>query len=158
MLPPRTLLRRLPLLPLTAASCDPDMMKTGVSTTPNTPAQIPLNKNLHLHPLSESPHQKLLKSHASPLTDKAVTPPHHQTEPEKEGKRERNPSGRSSKKMLTEVYPNNSGKWTKDMTKSSRIFLSPLITKNNMMTPPTTTSTANQATPKIFEFSMEFQI
>ena len=142
----------------TATSCDPDMMKTDVSTTPNTPAQIPLNKNLHHHPLSESPHQKLLKSHTSPLTDKAVTPPHHQMESEKEGERERNPSGRNSKKTLTEVYPDNSGKWMKNMTKNSGIFPSLLIIRSSMMTPPTTTLMANQATPKIFEFSMEFQM
>ena len=137
----------------TAASCDPNTTKIDALTTLNTRDQTPSNKNLHLPPLSKFPLQRLSKSHTSPPIDKTVTPPHHQTESEKEDERERNPSGGSSKKMLTEVYPDNSGKWTKNTTRSSRISPSLLITKNNMTTLPTITSMENRVTLKIFEFS-----
>ena len=142
---------------LTATSCDPDTMKTDVSTTQNTPVQIPLNKNLRLHSLSKSPHQKLLKNRASLLTDRVVTPPHHQTESEKGGKRERNQNGKNSETVSTEVYPNNSGKWTKNTTKNSRISPSLLTTRSSMMTLPMTILMANQATPKIFDFQWNFK-
>ena len=131
---------------LTVASCGLDMMKTNASTTPNTLAQILSNKNPHPHPLSKYPHQKPLKNHASLPTDKAATPPLHQMESEKEDAKERNPNGKSSKTMLTGAFPDNFRKWMKNTNKS------------NMTIPPMTTSMANLATPKIFEFSMEFQI
>ena len=50
---------------LTVASCDPDMMKTHVLTTPNTPAQILSNKNLHL-PLWVPTPKTVKKPHFSP--------------------------------------------------------------------------------------------
>ena len=50
----------------TATSCNQDMMKTDALTTQSTLVQTPLNKNHHLHPPSESPHQKPLRNHASP--------------------------------------------------------------------------------------------
>ena len=137
---------------LTVASCDPDMTKTDVSTTLNTLAQTPLSKNLHLHPPFEFPRQKLLKSHTSLPTDQAATPPLHQMESEKEDAKGRNPNGKGSRTMSTEAFPNNSGKWMKNMTKNSRTFPSLLITRSNMMTPPTPILMANQTTLKIFDF------
>ena len=107
---------------LTVTSCDPDMMKTDASTTPNTLAQTPSNKNPHLHPLFEYPHQKLLKNCASLPTDKAATPPLRQTESEKEDEKGRNQNGEGSETMSTEVYPNNSGKWTKNTTENLKTF------------------------------------
>ena len=142
---------------LTVISCNQDMMKTNASTTQNTPVQTLLNKNCHLHPPSESPHQKPLRSRASLPIDRTVTPPHPQMELEKGGKRERNPSGKDSKTMSTEVYPDNSGKWTKSTTKSSKIFPSPLTTKSNTMTPPMRTSMANQVTLMTFDFQWNFK-
>ena len=61
------------------------------------------------------------------------------------------------KKTLTEVYPDNSRKWTKNMSKNSRISPLLLITKSNTMTPPMTISMANQAIPKIFDFQWNFK-
>ena len=142
---------------LTVTSCDPDMMKTDALTTQSTLVQTPLNKSRHLHPPSKSPHQRLLKSHASLPIDKAVTPPHPQTESEKGDERERNLSGKDSKTMSTEVYPDNSRKWMKNMTKSSRISPLPLTIKSSTMTPPMTISMANQATPMIFDFQWNFK-
>ena len=143
---------------LTATSCDPDMTKTDVLTTPNTPAQIPSNKNLHLHPLFESPHQKPSKNHASSPTDKVVTPFHRQMESKREDAKGRNPNGRNSKTMLIEVFPDNSGKWMKSTTRNSRTSLLLLTTKSNTMTLHTTISMESQVTLKISKFSMEFQM
>ena len=133
------------------------MMKTNALTTQSTPAQTPSNKNHHHHPPSKSPHLKPLKSHASLPINKTVTPPHPQMESEKGDERERNPSGKDSKTMLTEVYPDNSGKWTRSTTKSSRIF--PLLptTRSNTTTPPMKTSMANQATLTTFDFQWNFK-
>ena len=142
----------------TVTSCDQDMMKTGVSTTQSTPVQIPLNKNHHLHPPSESPHQKPSRNHTSLLIDRTVTPPRLPMESERGDGRERNPSGKNSKTMSTEVYPDNSGKWTRSTTKSSRTFPLPLTTRSNTTTPPMKTSMANRATLMIFDFQMEFQM
>ena len=107
---------------LTVTLCNQDMMKTGALTTQSTPDQTPLNKNHHHHPPSESPHQTPLKNHASLPNNKTVTPPRPQMESEKGDKRERNRSGKDSKTMLIEVYPDNFRRWTKSMTKSSKIF------------------------------------
>ena len=137
----------------TVTSCDPDMMKTDVLTTPNTLAKIPSNKNLHLHPPYKSPHQKPLKNCTSHPTDRAVTPHHHPTELGKEDAKERTLNGRSSKTMSTEAFPNNSGKWMKNTTKNSRTSLSLLTTKSNMTTLHMTTSMESQVTLKISKFS-----
>ena len=142
---------------LTATSCDQDMMKTDALTTQSTPAQTQLNKNRHLHPLSESPHQRPLKNHASLPINKTVTPPRLQMESEKGDERERNPNGKSSKTMSTKVSPDNSGKWTKSTTKNSRIFPLPLTTRSNTMTPPMKISIANQATLTTFDFQWNFK-
>ena len=142
---------------LTVTLCDQDMMKTDALTTQSTPAQTPLNKNRHHHPPSESPHQRPLKNHTSRPINKTVTPPCPQMESEKGDERERNPSGKDSKTMSTKVYPNNSRKWTRSMTKSSRIF--PLLptTRNNTTTLPMKTSMANQATLTTFDFQWNFK-
>ena len=134
------------------------MMKTNTLITQSTPAQTPLNKNRHLHPPSESLHQKPLKSRAPLPIDKTVTPPHPQMESEKEDKRERNPSGKDSKTISTEVYPDNSRKWTKSTTKSSRIFPLPLNIKISMTTPPTKISMENQVTLTTFDFQWNFKM
>ena len=143
---------------LTVVSYDPSMTKICASITLNTLDQTLSNKNL-LHPLSsESPHQKPSKNCTSPQTDKTAAPLPHQMVLEKEDARERNPNGKGSKTMSTEAFPNNFGKWTRNMTRNSRTFPSLLTTRSSTTTPPTTTLMANQVTPKIFEFSMEFQI
>ena len=108
---------------LTVASCDLDMTKTGISISP-----------------SESPHQKLSKTHTSPPIDKVATPLPHLMESKREGTKGRNPNGRDSKIPLIEVFPDNSGKWMKNTTKNSRISLSLLTTRSNTTTLHTTTS------------------
>ena len=142
---------------LTVTSCDQDMMKTNALTTQSTLVQTPLNKNRHLHPPSESPHQRPLKSRASLPIDRIVTPPRPRMDSEKGDERERNPNGKSSKTMSTEVYPDNSGKWTRSTTKSSRIFPLPLTTRSNMTTPPMKILMANQATLTTFDFQWNFK-
>ena len=142
---------------LIVTSCDQDMMKTDALTTQSTPVQTPLNKNHHLHPPSKSPHQRPLKSHASLLIDRTVTLPHPQMESEKGDERERNLSGKGSKTISTEVYPDNSGKWTRSTTKSSRIFPLPLTTRSNTTTPPMKISMVSQATLTTFDFQWNFK-
>ena len=137
----------------TATSCDPNTTKIDASTTLNTWDQTPSNKNLHLHPLSEFPLQKLSKNHASPPIDKAATPLPRQMESKREDARERNPNGRDSEITLIEVFPNNSWKWMKNMTKNSRTSLSFLTTRSNTTTPHTTTSMESQVTLKISKIS-----
>ena len=137
---------------LTVTSCNQDTMKTDALTTQSTPVQTPSNKNRHLHPPSESPHRKPLKSRASPPIDKTVTPPCPQMESGKGDRRERNPSGKSSRTMSTKVYPDNSEKWTRSTTKSSRIFPLPLTTRSSMTTPPMKILMASQATLMTFDF------
>ena len=134
---------------LIVASWDPDMMNTDASTTPNIPAQIPLNKNLRLHPLSGYPHQKPLKIHASLLTNKTVTPPPCLMELERGDVKGRNLNGKGSRTMSTEAFPDNSGKWTKNMTRNLKTFPSLLTTKSNTMTLHMTTSMESQVTLKI---------
>ena len=126
-------------------------------TTQSTPVQTPLNKNRHLHPPSKSPHQRPLKSRASLPINKTVAPPHPWMESEKGEERERNPSGKGSKTLSTEVYPNNSGKWTRSTTKSSRIFPLPLTTRSSTTTPPMKISMANQATLMTSDFQWNFK-
>ena len=138
---------------LTITSCDLDMMKTDALTTQSTPVQTPLNKNRHLHPPSESPHQRPLKSHTSLPTDKTVTLPRPRMESERGDRRERSLSGKGSKTTSTEVYPDNSGKWTRSMTKSSRIFPLPLTTRSSTTTPPMKILMVNQAISQLLIFN-----
>ena len=131
---------------LIVTSCDPDMTKTNVLTTPNTPAQTPSNKNPY--PLFKYPHQRLLKNHTSLPIDRAATP-HYLMESKREDTRGRNLNGRDSKTTSIEVFPDNSRQWTKSTTRNSRTSLSLLTTRSNTMTLHMATSMESQVTLRI---------